>query len=583
MMDSLKLASSTSGVGSGSPLALIRSSSLTRRSSFSPRPRVADVAPSAAGLRIVVCASYEELSEKAATLLAARLLLNPAAHIALSVGATPTGTYRQLAALADRGIAPLEEAHFYLLDEFFQTRLVADAPAPAAAAAPGTSPGTSSSLSGNERLAAGPHFAELQRSFFLDAHLSDEQLHRPDASLPPQAAADAYKELLNLRRLDYAVVGLGPRGGIGWLNEPQPGGVAVHPMSPSSRDSMGYDTCVSLGMDQLRTCKELFVLAVNRNKADVVARALADTKGATPAGHLIYNHPAVTLLLDVTAAHELISKMKLPPVHVPGFSIMAETPEPAIKGKRVVCFSPHPDDTSISSGATLVMLGKSNHITSCICTTGHRAYIPGTTTAEERIAIREREATEEAILLGAHVHFLRLPLYNTSSLVADSDVRLMEEYLVSSKPDLIFLPQTGDTHQTHRAVLKTILLALLQMSNAGTLQRVDLYLYEGPWSLFSKGSYNVISSPGAECFAKKLAAIGAHKSQTARTAYDRAADSLALLRGALVPEQDLGGWGENPPKLQDRLELFFKRTVLGPADLQILLSWLEQNQAPKRA
>jgi LmbE family N-acetylglucosaminyl deacetylase len=107
-------------------------------------------------------------------------------------------------------------------------------------------------------------------------------------------------------------------------------------------------------------------------------------------------------------------------------------------------------------------------------------------------------------------------------------------------------------------------------------------MYEGPWSLFSKGSYNLIVSPSPDHFAKKMAAIAAHKSQTARTAYDRAADSLALLRGALVPEQDLSGWGENPPRLGDRLELFYRRPILTDDDIQQLLHWLDQQTPPRR-
>lgn len=36
----------------------------------------------------------------------------------------------------------------------------------------------------------------------------------------------------------------------------------------------------------------------------------------------------------------------------------------------------------------------------------------------------------------------------------------MIDYITEVQPDLIFLPHTGDTHPTHRAVLLTILQAL---------------------------------------------------------------------------------------------------------------------------
>lgn len=42
------------------------------------------------------------------------------------------------------------------------------------------------------------------------------------------------------------------------------------------------------------------------------------------------------------------------------------------------------------------------------------------------IAVREEEARREAAAMGAGVDYLRLPLYNRSSTVADDDVAIVE-------------------------------------------------------------------------------------------------------------------------------------------------------------
>lgn len=187
---------------------------------------------------------------------------------------------------------------------------------------------------------------------------------------------------------------------------------------------------------------------------------------------------------------------------------------------------------------------------------------------------------------------------------------IVKEFLKEEKPDLIFLPHTADSHPTHRAVLETILESLQQIfiedrsnlisSSQSKVQSscnmesavlstemgfgnpsVLLFMYEGPWSLFQKGSYNTIFSPSLDHFARKQAAIKEHKSQTGRTPYDVAADSLAQLRAALVPEQDLAGFGAEPPKLEPKVELFFCQKVSSTQHLQPLFKWFRSNQPPR--
>lgn len=63
-------------------------------------------------MRRKVSSTYDELSARAATLVCARVLEKPDLTVGLSVGATPSGTYRQLVRLSAEGVAPLGEAHF---------------------------------------------------------------------------------------------------------------------------------------------------------------------------------------------------------------------------------------------------------------------------------------------------------------------------------------------------------------------------------------------------------------------------------------------------------------------------------------
>lgn len=251
--------------------------------------------------------------------------------------------------------------------------------------------------------------------------------------------------------------------------------------------------------------------------------------------------------------------------------------------KSVACFSPHPDDTSISAGATLSFLSQKNTVSSCVCTTGHRAHIPNTVTDEERTKIRESEANEEAKILGITVEFLRLPLYSNSNKIIKEDVDIIKSFLQRNKVEVIIMPHTGDSHSTHRACVKAILMAVREILQEDTTNEINFetLMYEGPWSLFSPGSYNFIVSPPDETFNLKLKAIQAHKSQTVRTAYDRAADCLATMRGILIPESDLAGFGSEPPHLSDRLELFFHINLSSPNIVDEFLKLAEKNKPPR--
>ena len=265
-----------------------------------------------------------------------------------------------------------------------------------------------------------------------------------------------------------------------------------------------------------------------------------------------------------------------------------------------------------------------------MATTGHRAFIPDTT-REDRIRIREQEATAEAALLGANCEFLRLPLYDNGKL-GEEDVLIIENYLKLKAPTVLFLPHTADTHPTHRDVLRGILEAIKRLylsraaialqtsantsfsndssplfpnssllaspsigspfsrptnassssSSSPAFGTLRLFMYEGPWSLFPPASYNTIVSPPADNFAHKEAAILAHKSQVERTAYDKAADALATMRAVLVPEQDLAGFGGQGPRIDSKIELFYYYPIRAASDVDQLLAWFDERKHPVR-
>jgi hypothetical protein len=161
---------------------------------------------------------------------------------------------------------------------------------------------------------------------------------------------------------------------------------------------------------------------------------------------------------------------------------------------------------------------------------------------------------------------------------------ILERYLRETEADLIFLPHTADTHPTHRAVVQVTLRAFHRIFTSPNppYPKVDLYFYEGPWSIFPPNTYNTICSPPSDYFTIKMQAISKHSSQVGRTRYDVASESLARLRASLVPEQDLAGFGSEPPPLEERVELFVHRSVSTGDEVQELLRMFDQREIPHR-
>eukprot|EP01098_Paradermamoeba_levis_P012127 TRINITY_DN524_c0_g1_i1.p1 TRINITY_DN524_c0_g1~~TRINITY_DN524_c0_g1_i1.p1 ORF type:complete len:537 (+),score=143.46 TRINITY_DN524_c0_g1_i1:99-1709(+) len=531
----------------------------SKREGASPSPRVHYKPTNSPN----VAPNYEVLSERVALCLASRIVENPKITIGLTVGTTPTGVYSALASLARKGVIDLSQCHFVVFDEFY------------------CSPG-SLSASG-QTLADSSHYNELQETFFnqRDTRINPNHIICPPGGLSPEMALTTFKEMMAVKKIDIALIHSGAKGNIGWIKDPIFQGPHVVDISSSDLEqNRGYKTVITLGLENLMHSKEIFMMTVGRNKANTVKEILFDNEAKTPASYLLNNHPHTILFVDKAAAACLPEK-DVSPNRINGFDIIGEKSE-LLRNQNIVCFSPHPDDSGISCGATLSFLQSRNPaVVAAVCTTGHRSYIPNTT-PEERMKIRETEARTEASILGVGIRFLALPLYEKGGVISEEDINIVLTFLRELNAQVIFMPQTGDSHSTHRAVCRTILMAFQRwLSEAKAPTALEIYMYEGPWSLFAKGSYNTVSNTPPEHFAKKTAAVAAHVSQCERTPYGIAADSLATLRGALVPEQDLAGFGAMPPQLNDRLEVFFHTTIKTAHDVSKYISLLDSNSPPQ--
>ncbi len=242
-----------------------------------------------------------------------------------------------------------------------------------------------------------------------------------------------------------------------------------------------------------------------------------------------------------------------------------ERKEPA--QKRVVVFSPHPDDDVISMGGTLKRLVDQKHevhvayqVSGNIAVADHEVlrfmsffnafireiyphdkYIKpeyerfrkflleekqdGMPDIEEirkaKGLIRQGEATSACRYVGVpaeRLHFMNLPFYETGKVKKDdlsqADVELVKELLREIKPHQIYAAgDLMDPHGTHKVCLEAVLLALDEMKGEKWMDDCWVWLYRGAWQEWNINEIEMAVPISPEELRQKRNAILRHQSQ----------------------------------------------------------------------
>ncbi|HEY9594648.1 MAG TPA: PIG-L family deacetylase, partial [Spirochaetia bacterium] len=393
--------------------------------------------------------------------------------------------------------------------------------------------------------------AVLDERLFTPLGIPSENVISFDPARDPASETARISGLLGVSGIDIALLSVDSRGHIGFHVTGSDLGSTAGVVKVENRQRWGAERAFSLGLSDLAKAARILLFASGRNLADIVRKLTEGTFDPSLPISVLQRHGNVTLIADTGAMSQIAGEERVRGFYS-GFYIMDGQSVPS--GRRVLVVSPHPDDAPISLGGTMAMLAPTNRVVTAIMSTGHRSFIYGTQRSE-RITIREAEVVKESRCLGAEPRFLRLPFYDSNYEISDKDRDTFLALLEEIDPDWVFLPHTKDSHPAHMAS-RAIALQTLGRYLGGTRKSVEVWNFEGPWALFNRGEFNTIVSVPNVSFERKLQAIRAHESQVARTPYDVAAESLARLRSALVPESELAGFGAQPPRLDAWMELF---------------------------
>jgi glucosamine-6-phosphate deaminase len=380
---------------------------------------------------------------------------------------------------------------------------------------------------------------------------------------------------------------------------------------------------ITMGLATIMSARKILLLALGEHKAEIIREAAEGPVTERVPASVLQNHPDAAFLMDEAAASELTGVAT--PWLIGGFQmtdaaikravlwLCAQTGKALLKlndddfrrhnlhqllrhhgpaqtiaqrvfrwmtetindhpageaetsgRKRIICFSPHPDDDVISMGGTLIRLNEDGHeVHIAYMTSGNiavfdhdarrvadmvteynrmfgiedprvqeversvdealRSKQPGTPDVPAVLKIkgliRWSEAKAGALYVGCkeeRLHFLDLPFYKTGTIakkpVGEEDIDILCEMIRRIRPDQIYMAgDLSDPHGTHRVCADAILQSLRRLEDNGT-PIPEVLLYRGAWQEYPLHEIEIAVPLSPRDLDTKRMAIFMHESQ----------------------------------------------------------------------
>lgn len=242
--------------------------------------------------RLVITKDYEEMSSKAAELIAREIRKNPRCVLGLPTGNTPLGLYRNFIKMYKKNELSFSFVKTFNLDEYY-------------------------GLPPNHPLSY--HFY-MYRNFFDHIDIDKRNIHIPDGLTknPIKHCREYEEKIREAGGIDWQILGIGRNGHIGF-NEPgselDSRTRLVDLTEQTIMDNSRYfekiedvpRKAITIGIATIMEAKNILLLASGEHKADIIHKAFeGPVTKEVPASFLQY-HPRVTLIIDKLAASKLKS------------------------------------------------------------------------------------------------------------------------------------------------------------------------------------------------------------------------------------------------------------------------------------
>lgn len=234
-------------------------------------------------MKFITVDTYEQLSRKAANLIAAVVVSKPNCVLGLATGSSPLGTYAELAARCDAGDVDFSAVTSVNLDEYV-------------------------GLDGTNDQS---YRYFMDHNLFCKVNIDPEKTHVPNGCADDLAAEGArYDELIaSLGGIDLQLLGIGLDGHIGF-NEPDDCfTAATHEvkLDPSTIEANARffakkedvpTSAVTMGMMSIMQAKKVLLIANGQSKKAILEKALFGPITPQVPASILQLHPDLTVIFS---------------------------------------------------------------------------------------------------------------------------------------------------------------------------------------------------------------------------------------------------------------------------------------------
>ncbi len=245
-------------------------------------------------VKVLITKSYDELSKKAAEIVASTIRNKPNLVLGLATGGTPMGCYRELIRMHREEGLDFSEVVTFNLDEYI-----------------GLSPDHPQSYR---------YF--MDENLFRHVNIRMENTHVPDGmSKDPRKTCEEYEDAIRkVGRIDLQLLGIGSNGHIAFNEPSSPFDSRTRVVSLSERtikDNARFFKSIdevprqalSMGMGTTTEARKIILLASGAGKAEAVAKSVEGKITTDVPASVLQKHPDCTFILDEEAASKLSGKV----------------------------------------------------------------------------------------------------------------------------------------------------------------------------------------------------------------------------------------------------------------------------------